>query len=236
MPSDDWYRNEVWNNEIKQRFLDKLSRARSQRDQYLKIQILCLSKSSPQDALELCHLYEETKKGRTWDLDVKASEARAHEALGEISDAIATYRKLFQDEINDSFFPSYALLEAPLMIALKGKQADFEFAWEVIRLAQNEVSAQGIRLPTQTFLLQAAQALLLIRSGQVADATKKARAALQAAGVSDSGLRYHRNVGLVGPEYRDTILELKSITSKKPKWLLKLVARYDDLASGFKPQ
>lgn len=37
MSSEDWYRNEIWNDEIEEAFFKKLSRARSQKSQYLKI-------------------------------------------------------------------------------------------------------------------------------------------------------------------------------------------------------
>ena len=50
--SQDWYRNTIWTPDVAQRFEEKLRRARS-KDQYLRIQALCLVKSNPDVALSL---------------------------------------------------------------------------------------------------------------------------------------------------------------------------------------
>ncbi|WP_192814656.1 hypothetical protein [Treponema pedis] len=47
MADENWYRNEVWNDEIQKRFTDKLNKARSQKTQYLKIQAFYLLDKYP---------------------------------------------------------------------------------------------------------------------------------------------------------------------------------------------
>ena len=61
MTSDTWYRNEDWNDEIEDFFYSKLNRARSQREQYLVIQALSLSKTHPNISLRLTREYFESK-------------------------------------------------------------------------------------------------------------------------------------------------------------------------------
>ncbi len=227
MAKNDWYRNESWDNETEKLFLEKLARARSRRDQYLKIQIGYLAKTLPKHALRLCQLYDDTRTDTSWDLDVKQFAAHAHEALGQIPEAVAKYREILEHQESEPFFPNNVLLETPLLIAGKGQPSDFNFAWNTLERAGEDLSRRGLRFATQTFILHAARALLEHRSGQIEAAKAQARIALDAAAVSHSGLRYHRKAGLVGPEHRPTILELKSITSGLPKWTLRLVARLD---------
>ena len=56
MAATDWFRNTDWNAENEKAFFEKLARSRTQRDQYLVIQALTLSKSHPQAALQLIDL------------------------------------------------------------------------------------------------------------------------------------------------------------------------------------
>lgn len=227
MGKDDWYRNLEWNAEIEDEFLERLARSRSRRDQQLKVQIQLLAENFPRNALSLIDLYNDTRSEITWDLDVIAASAKAFEALGETDKALDAYRSILQHDENKPFFPTWVLLDAPFLIARKGKVPDFPFAFEVLQRAKLSLSKQGLNFPTRQFVFYACHALIRHHSGQQPEAKENALAALQLAGVRHSGLRYHRNVGLVGAEHKTTIIALKSITSGYPRWLLRLMAKAD---------
>jgi tetratricopeptide (TPR) repeat protein len=222
---EDWYRNEKWNSEIERGFFERLARSRGQRDQQLKIQIQVLAGRFPRDALSLIELYHDTRTDKVWDLDVIAASAKAYENLGEPDKALDAYRSILQHDENQPFFPTWVLLEAPFLIARKGNASDFQFAFELLRRAELNISKQGVNFAIQRFILYASHALIRHRSGQKKEAKENAIAALQEAAVQYSGLRYHRKVGLVGTEHQATILALKSITSGYPVWLLGLMAK-----------
>lgn len=225
MGKDDWYRNEEWNSEIEKGFLTRLARSRGQRDQQLKIQIQMLAGRFPSDALGLVELYKVTRTEKTWDLDVIAASARAYEVLGKTDKALVAYRSILQHDENKPFFPTWVLLDAPFLIAKKGKVSDFPYAFELLQRAKLNISKQGLNFAVQQFVFYACHALIRHRSGQKEEAKENALAALQLASVRHSGLRYHRKVGLVGKEHQATILALKSITSGYPIWLLGLMAK-----------
>jgi hypothetical protein len=226
MKSEDWYRNEVWSPDIERNFHSKLSNARSQRDQYLKIQILCLTERHPHAALGLGKFYFETRSDCSWDLDVKHATAKAHEQLKDFDAASEAYREILKHECDKPFFPFMALLDAPYLIARKTLKSEFSFALETLTRAELEFSKRGITHVVEQFILHASHAIIRNHSKQKPEARDHAVVALKLAGVKDSGLRYHRKVGLVGPEYQKTILTLKSITSGYPRIFLELAAKF----------
>ena len=225
MGREDWYRNEEWNSEIENRFLERIDRSRGQRDQQLKIQIQTLAERSPSDALRLVETYNDTRTDDVWDLEVIAASAKAFEKLGKSKKALDAYRNILQHDESQPFFPTYVLLDAPFLIARKGEISEFPFAFDLLLRAENSLSKQGLNFAVQRFLYHACHALIRRRSGQKEQAKEHAVAALREAGVRDSGLRYHRKVGLVGDEHQTTVLALKSITSGYPEWLLGLMAK-----------
>jgi len=72
-----WFRQETWDEGIEQDFLARLSRSRSQRDQYLVIQALTIAKTFPSVALRLADHYFETKKDNFEDVRALSTKADA---------------------------------------------------------------------------------------------------------------------------------------------------------------
>ena len=226
MGKDDWYRNTSWNPAIEATFLKKLNRSRGQRDQYLQIQIGYLSSKHPHAALRLCDIYFETKREDTWDLTVTSAVAATHARLNEHGKALGAYRTVLSHDEKQPFFPHYVLLDAPYFIAQSGLKKEFPFALEVLSRARRFLEEQDLKFANQHFMLAASYALIYHQSGNRAEALACAAKALEIAAVKDSGLRYHRGAGLVGPEFRDTIISLKSMTSRYPVWMLKLTRMF----------
>lgn len=82
--TDGWYRNERWNPAVQQDFFNRLSRSRTQRDQYLVIQALTIAEAEPEVALRLVELYFETKRSVFEDLRALLASAKAYKSLGSV--------------------------------------------------------------------------------------------------------------------------------------------------------
>jgi hypothetical protein len=70
MGSEDWYRNQEWNQEIEESFFEKLKRSRSQKAQYLLIQAYYLVESHPDVVLRLAEYERRNCPDERWEQSV----------------------------------------------------------------------------------------------------------------------------------------------------------------------
>ena len=103
MSSEDWYRNKDWSQETRDAFFKKLERARSQRDQYLVIQALTLSKTHPKITLELVDYFFETRTNSFEDMRALLAKADAYRSMGQHGDAVAAYKSVLEQEERSMF-------------------------------------------------------------------------------------------------------------------------------------
>ncbi len=89
MASEDWYRNEKWNEEIEEAFFVKLKRSRSQKTQYLKIQAGYLVGNYPEVTLRLIKYARENCPDEFWEQDFCLYESKAHYRLTKYEKAIS---------------------------------------------------------------------------------------------------------------------------------------------------
>lgn len=94
----EWYRNSDWNDDIEADFFDKLSKARSQRDQYVVLQAHHLSQSHPNVALRLVDLYFDTRNDDFHDDRAHRVASSAYFALGGYVEALDNYLKILNDD------------------------------------------------------------------------------------------------------------------------------------------
>ena len=97
--------------------------------------------------------------------------------------------------------------------------ASLDLAWliatERIRRLYNEalllVDARraSLSLPVDEFRESAIRALIASNQGDRSSARQFAAIALEAAGRTTSGLRYHKTVGLVGDKYNDVVEQIR---------------------------
>lgn len=116
MPSDDWYRNKNWNEKIESDFFAKLDRARSQRDQYLVIQALTLTKNHPDISIRLVGHYFETRTKDFDDVRALLAKAQAHLELGEIDSAMETFRAVLARETEFPKHQTTAYVDYPYIV------------------------------------------------------------------------------------------------------------------------
>ncbi|MFT5137848.1 MAG: hypothetical protein ACI9VI_002579 [Candidatus Azotimanducaceae bacterium] len=91
LSSDDWYRNNKWNDEVEMLFYEKLKRARSQKYQYIVIQASYLTDSFPVISLRLIKEYFETRTDKFEDARAYWSQSLAFMAIGEMDMAMEGY-------------------------------------------------------------------------------------------------------------------------------------------------
>lgn len=104
----EWYRNTEWDDEIEEMFFVKLSRARSQRDQYIVIQALQLANSHPEVTLKLIDLYWDTRTNDFHDDRARLAASNARFAMEGYEEALDNYLVILngQDSERDLYVGS----------------------------------------------------------------------------------------------------------------------------------
>jgi len=193
MSAEDWYRNTKWNNSIKESFFEKLSRARSQRDQYLVLQALSLAETTPQACLDLVNHYFETRKDKYEDVRALLARVKAYEKLENIEETIAAYHAVLKREEEFPNHSTTSYIDFPYWVAVNRIEQEYDFA-----LSTLSSNVERLTFPLDSFKWYAAKALIENRKDY-------AQKALEVAEVKKSGFRYHQNIGLVGKEHKSTI-------------------------------
>jgi hypothetical protein len=210
MSDGDWYRNATWDSRIEVEFFAKLSRARSQRDQYLVIQALSLEESMPEVTLRLVDTYFETRKEDFHDVQALLARANAYQTKGEIGSAIVAYKAVLEREAEFPKHKTTTGLALPYFIACQRLTEEYEYALTV--LAQE---FESLIFPKDYFLWHASQALIFADSGEKTNGAEHAKMAIEAAKIRRSGFRYHQNIGLVGKRHDVVIEKLVRIAKEK---------------------
>ena len=209
MTSADWYRNEVWNESVSDSFFKKLSRARSQRDQYLAIQALTLAAKDPHAALDLVNHYFETRKEAGYhDAQALLARVRSYTSLGDVEATIEAYKELLKIEEALPNITTGACYEYPYLVARLNLQTEYPLAMSVAKKA-----ATNSVFPVDIYKACAAQAMILNFRGLFQEAQVQARRAVEAAQIKKSGFRYHQNIGLVGREHKNVYKALLQIAA-----------------------
>jgi hypothetical protein len=187
----DWYRNTNWTPDVAQRFEEKLRRARS-RDQYLRIQALCLVKSHPDVALSLIDRFFALKDpfSSAAALDVKA---QALTSLGRVEEAWSTYEEVLLAEEKFPNVKTNAFADMSYLAVTHGLTHHYERVLQIL-----DASTSMLRFPVLGFIYHACRAVIFETQGRAAAADDERTLALELASRRTSGPLYHREVGLVG--------------------------------------
>ncbi len=202
----DWFRQAAWDEKTEQEFFARLSRTRSQRDQYLVIQALTIAKTVPSVALRLADRYFETKKGNFEDVRALSAKSDAYLALGKTELAIGAMKDILAIERARPNHKTTKYVDYPFLVATQRISSEYHDALEVLNERESD-----LMFPLDKFKWHAAKSLILHALRKVSDSKVHAALALAAAQAKMSGFRYHQNLGLVGEAYKDTILALREI-------------------------
>lgn len=202
----DWFRNEEWNDPIAEAFDRRLARARvHSRPQYLRIQANTLATNQPEAALQLLDRYFET--GDQFDrAQAFVDRATALRALDRTDEALDALSLALKEEVANPGVITVASVWLPLLVARTRERGWYPFALS-LRSRQQEL----LLLPVHRFESHAAYALIADDLRDKEQARVEARLALAAAAESESGLRYHRSLGLVGAELDELVERMNAI-------------------------
>ena len=201
---DTWYRSQVWTDVIAAEFQARLARKRD-KHQYLRIQAQYLVQCHPRVALELL--------GQYFDMPVNFDQALAHVAraeallsLNQVDEAIVAYEAALAREQDFPSFGTRAHLDLPYLIAMRRIASHYKRALEVL-----DTRKGTLVFPIDQFMWHGSRAIVLYAMGDLASARENAAAALDAAAMETSGLRYHPQLGLVGEHESDAMRRLSEI-------------------------
>src|SRR5688500_738780 len=177
MGRDDWYRNTEWNADTEAAFRAKLSRSRSGRPQYLRIQASYLAERYPLVALALVDEYFETRD----EFDVPNAfcvRAEAYCSLGKIDDAVAAYKGALDWEVTHPHHISTARIDLPKLVAERCLSGEYDYALDILTTRFQPMDHQ---FPSTRYLWNGSSALISNELGHVSEAQELAERALDAA-------------------------------------------------------
>lgn len=201
MSSEEWYRNEDWNEDIEKSFYEKLKRARSQRDQYMVIQALTLVPKHPEITLRLVQEYFDSRKDQFDDVRALLARTEAYLSLADITKALESYKAVLNREEEFPGHSTTAYVDYPYLVATLGVELEYKNAENVLNQHESR-----LMFPLDIFKWYAAKAI-------ISGSSEFAQKALSAAKVEKSGFRYHQGVGLVGEEHASTIERLIELSA-----------------------
>ncbi|MFN7129175.1 MAG: hypothetical protein ACK4OJ_08925 [Brevundimonas sp.] len=193
MSRDDWYRNTRWDGETIALFRAKLSRSRSGRPQYLRIQANYLADRYPEVALGLIDEYFST--GDEFDVPTAfCTQAEAFRALGKLDEEISAYKKALDWEEAHPRHISMARIDFPKRVAERRLANEYDYALDILT---SRFTAGDHQFPSTRYYWNGSCALITHDLGRFAEAREFAERALRAASETESSFRYHRTVGVV---------------------------------------
>jgi tetratricopeptide (TPR) repeat protein len=207
MASDDWFRNDVWDAAAEANFRAKLSKSRSSRPQYIRIQAGYLTQSHPRVALELIDEYFNT--GDQFHVSMAHwTRAEAYRHLGKVDEAVAAYREALSWEQSHPRHISPAQSDYPKYVAEHRLSDEYGYALDVLA---NRFRSEDLQFPSSSYHWNGSHALILSELGHHAEAQIFSERALRAAGQTEGPFRYHRNIGIVPSTADDFARRIKHI-------------------------
>ena len=205
MSRHDWYRNTEWSEETASAFEAKLRRARSQKEQYLRIQAGILAELNPEVTHALLDRYF-TLPNQFDAAQAHVDRACAYVAQSKIYEAIAAYDRALVREAEHPGLLTGAYLELPYLIAIHAVEAEYGRALGLL-----EKHIGRLMFEIDYFKWNAAKAIIAVTQRNLPLAQVHAKVALDAAATSHSGMSYHPTVGLVAgslPEMQERMRKL----------------------------
>ena len=208
MKNQEWFRRTTWSPDAERDFYERLNRARpSNKAQYLRIQALHLAEAGQADAaLNLLNRLFTQFPELVQLAAAHSQAAQCHEHLGNTDEAVREYRLALEVQKGFPNVDPGTRLEFPWFIVMKQLEPLYDEALSILESAH-------IVFPVQAFKAAAIRAFVARARQSQAQASQYAVEALRAAGVEESQFRYHRTLGLVGPEYEHVIEQLAELAA-----------------------
>lgn len=193
----EWFRKSSWNDKEKKEFFERLSRSRGDfnKAQYARIKALALFESNKhKEAIELLNFVLDNYPVKTELSACYNQLARAYAEIDNQEKAIEFYEKSIKQEKDFPNVITSTKLMYPEYIVRNRMEKSYARALEILKTNTNLI------MPAQNFLYYGLMFLLL----KEIDLTKAIRAknmALEYADLTNSGMRYHKKLGLVNRKH-----------------------------------
>jgi tetratricopeptide (TPR) repeat protein len=213
MGREDWYRRTTWSASDQDEFFERLDRSRGlyNKSQYARIQASYLQGAGYiRESLDLLNrVYQEWPDASQLP-SAYWQEANCHLAMNDLNSAISAYRKCFKAE-EDSEFRNMtnARVEFLWLVATRRLSEHYDEALE-----ESDKWEHPSLFPVDQYRMAGALALIYDDIGREGKIAELAAAALEAAAKTDSGLRYHKGLGLVTNPDRKIIRKLKRLAKQ----------------------
>jgi tetratricopeptide (TPR) repeat protein len=210
---DDWFRGPEWDAATQKRFEEKLSRARTQRAQYLRIKGYELTQADDRRVWEagrqlLFRVLNEHPDDRFFVVDAHDDLGRSFAREGQFEKAAAHYEKSLELQKISGPDPGTRLALAELIV-----EADWRDRYQqAADLLSEYVESRGLMFPADRFRVLLAEARMAQRLGQTDVARRDAEAALELLTHNKSPLPRHPDVGLIELDPA-TFRELETLAS-----------------------
>ncbi len=199
----EWFRNTSWNSETEAAFFKKLARARD-KSQYLRIQACTLADRCPEVALRLLDQYFATGK-HFGVAQAHVDRATAYRCLNQLEAAIVAYEAALDV---DPTLSTQAYVELPFLIATERLSQHYDRAISLLEAHEDRPA-----WPLERFRWSCALALIRAERGDHRAAQEAARRALAALSETQSGFRYHPQLGLVRKTDESLLKQLKELAT-----------------------
>lgn len=177
----DWYRQESWDHEAASNFEMRLSRARGQRGEYLRIQALTLADTNRTEnagpAIQLAKRHLEQQPEGIFAAQMHSVMARAHAMLNDNDSALVAYRDAVRLEHARPNVRGYHYLEFAWFVATNSISNLYD---EVLTAVANNKVETDLIFPANQYRYFASLALLAADTDDMATARRMAENALKA--------------------------------------------------------
>lgn len=209
----DWFRNTEWSQEIERSFFARLGRSRTDfhKSQYLRIQAVHLAATGRRDLVQVAmRLVDTLLADYPHEMELASAyhqRGQCRERLGDRAGALRDFeRAVITERTTRSIKTSAAL----------------DFAWLVMTGRASEFYDKAVQFafeyespfPIDIFRRAAVLAFIAADRGDIVGAKAHAREAVDAADRSESGLRYHKTLGLMGSGHAGAVEKLRRLAAE----------------------
>jgi len=209
----DWYRRTTWTPKDAAEFERRLSRARTQRSQYLRIQSLTLAEQGDPKladvAIELARRSLAEDPDSVFTAELHLTIAQAYATKGDMASAVKAYREAMQAEKKKGQIRCMAYLQFAWFAATRELTELYEEALDAL----NAMQPEDLVFPITQYMYFGTLAIICDHWGDSKYARRMARNAMNAAKQQVGPFPCHRTVGLVegiDPRVRQKIEALAS--------------------------
>lgn len=201
MAEPDWFRHEHWNEDIAANFETRLSRARSGRSEYLRIQASILAATRQIEyaatAIELAKRHLDAKPNGIFAAWIYATIAQAYETLGDKSSVVEAYRQAIRCEyarpnVRGNVYIQFAWFATSNSLS--------ELYDEVLDAIQNNKQDGDLVFSVTRYYFFASMAFILDEKGDKDSSKRMAENALEAASICVGPFARHPTVGVMTAE------------------------------------